>query len=537
MPHQPKPDARVYDSLIHGIENGIIKVPKFQRDFVWSIEKTAGLLDSILKGYPIGTFILWKTGERLNDIKNLGNIEFAPTPEGDKIEYVLDGQQRLTSLMAAYRGAKITKSGEKRETVYKEIYVNLDASEDEAIISAEPTSAKSITLHSVLNFSPMEVIGLQSDGFSVEQIEKIDEYQKAFQTYNFSIVLLTKDDIDSAIDVFTRINTGGQVLTLFEIMAAKTYDEGQNFDMQAKWDDLVKELEESEYETISPSIVLHLLGLHLSKTKECKRSVVLKLDKQEVVDVWDDVISSLKTAIDFFRAHYKIMASRLLPYDALLVPFAYFFIKNKNDATLSQRQFLEKFFWRMALSYRYTSATESKLAQDVRRIDQIIKENPPEYKDIQVYLESPEALIDTYFSAGNSYCKAVMCLLSAQKPRDFQDGADVNLDNSWLKIASSKNYHHFFPKAFLKKGDVPNENSLMNITLVSDKLNKRKIRARAPSDYLSEFKGDNPDFKNTMSTHFIDANHPSLWEDDYRAFLQMRAEVIFAELKKKLGRE
>ena len=68
---QPKPDSKKYSDLITELQNGIIKVPKFQRDFVWSIDKTAKLLDSILKGYPIGTFILWQTDERLNDIKNI----------------------------------------------------------------------------------------------------------------------------------------------------------------------------------------------------------------------------------------------------------------------------------------------------------------------------------------------------------------------------------------------------------------------------------------------------------------------------------
>jgi uncharacterized protein with ParB-like and HNH nuclease domain len=53
MNNQPKPDSKTYDDLISEIKKGIIKVPKFQRDFVWDIWKTASLLDSILKGYPM----------------------------------------------------------------------------------------------------------------------------------------------------------------------------------------------------------------------------------------------------------------------------------------------------------------------------------------------------------------------------------------------------------------------------------------------------------------------------------------------------
>lgn len=79
MSLQPKPDSKNYTDLISEIQKGHIKIPKFQRNFVWSLDKTAELLDSILKGYPIGTFILWETNEKLNDIKNIGNIELPAT--------------------------------------------------------------------------------------------------------------------------------------------------------------------------------------------------------------------------------------------------------------------------------------------------------------------------------------------------------------------------------------------------------------------------------------------------------------------------
>ncbi len=82
---QPKPDSKEYSELIYEIEKGIIKIPKFQREFVWSVDKTAKLLDSILRGYPIGTFILWETEQRLNDVKNVGNLKIPDTPDGTKV--------------------------------------------------------------------------------------------------------------------------------------------------------------------------------------------------------------------------------------------------------------------------------------------------------------------------------------------------------------------------------------------------------------------------------------------------------------------
>lgn len=533
---QPKPDSKKYADLISEIQKGIIKIPKFQRDFVWSIDKTAKLLDSILKGYPIGTFILWQTDERINDIKNIGNMEIPAAPDGAKVQYVLDGQQRITSLYAAYMGAMIQKVGEKKITDYSDIVVNLDTDIDEndgQVITAEPTGEKHISLNEVLNFSFGKAKAL-SDKFSEEELEIIDGYSTAFKTYEFSTVVLRKEDIDSAIEVFTRINTGGQTLTLFEIMSAKTYDEKQQFDMQTKWAAFIKELKDIKYESISSTVVLSVLSLVLSRTKECKRKTILTLDKQDIIDTWGKVISAVKDSIDYFRTTYRIPVSHLLPYDSLLVPFAYFFYHKQDRPEAGQRKYLEEFFWRMSLSFRYSSSAESRLAQDIKRIDKILADERPEYSDIKVFLDSPQSLIDTNFSAGNSYCKAILCLLAYQEPKDFRDNGKVILDNSWLKVANSRNYHHFFPKAYLKGKTVLESNSLMNITLVSDHLNKRKIGAKAPSIYIGDFADQNANINTALNSHFIDVKGYGIESDDYQQFLTARADKIFSHLKSRI---
>lgn len=535
MNQQPKPDSKKYTDLIYEIQKGQIKIPKFQRDFVWSIDKTAKLLDSILKGYPIGTFILWETNERLNDIKNIGNLELPPVPDGTKVQYVLDGQQRITSLYAAFLGATIQKEGEKKTTDYGGIYIDLEGDindNDQQIIIADQPKGEFITLNEILN---LEANLPQIIEQYKEHNTTILSYARTFSSYDFSTVVLRKEDIDSAIEVFTRINTGGQTLTLFEIMSAKTYDEDQGFDMQSKFQKLLKELESTKYDTISPSIILNVLSLILSRNKECKRKVVLQLEKQSIIDIWDDVISALKESIDYFRSVYRIPVSTLLPYDALLVPFTYFFYRNKEKPQGKQIKYLEEFFWRISLSYRYSSSTESKLAQDIKRIDDILKIVRPSYDDLKVFLDSPEDLIETSFSAGNSYCKAVLCLLAYFEPKDFRNNGKVLLDNSWLKMANSKNYHHFFPKSYLKKQGVGNENSIVNITLVGADLNKHKIRAKAPSVYIQEFLDENESLPTSIHSHLIeDIDSYGIHSDDYKVFLEKRSKSIYDALRKRI---
>ena len=304
--------------------------------------------------------------------------------------------------------------------------------------------------------------------------------------------------------------------------------------MQVKWDNFIKELKEIRYEGVSSTVILSVLSLVLSRTKECKRKTILSLDKQEIIDSWDDAISALKDSIDYFRTTYRIPVSQLLPYDSLLMPFSYFFYIKRDKPTGDQRKYLEEFFWRMSLSFRYSSSTESSLAQDIKRIDKILNNERPEYSDIKVYLDTPQDLIDTSFSAGNSYCKAVLCLLAYQEPKDFQDNGKVILDNSWLKVASSKNYHHFFPKAYLKDKTPLNSNSLVNITFVSDHLNKRKIGAKSPSTYIGDFQDENSNINKALNSHFIDINGFGIESDDYELFLHARAKRIYTELKSRI---
>ncbi len=132
---QSEPQSLPFANLLNDIENGTVKVPQFQREFVWSKQKSADLLDSILKGYPIGTFILWKTKESLRSVRDIGGAVLPVTPDGDFTEYVLDGQQRLTSLFAAIKGLTITRDDSTDD--FAEIQIDLNADDNGTIVIVE----------------------------------------------------------------------------------------------------------------------------------------------------------------------------------------------------------------------------------------------------------------------------------------------------------------------------------------------------------------------------------------------------------------
>ncbi|GAE95429.1 hypothetical protein JCM21714_4670 [Gracilibacillus boraciitolerans JCM 21714] len=200
------------------------------------------------------------------------------------------------------------------------------------------------------------------------------------------------------------------------------------------------------------------------------------------------------------------------------------------------KKYLDDFFWRVSLSERYSSGVETKLAQDIKRIDQIIKSELPRY-DFQVDTSVENIKNNGWFSANRSFIKAILCLMAYQEPKSFNDNSIVRINNDWLKQANSRNYHHFFPKAYLqKKGeDGFFINHIVNITIVDAFLNKNRIRAQAPSKYMKTFEKENKDLDKAMTTHLIDdLNSYGIWKDDYEAFFDKRAEKISQELEKRI---
>lgn len=526
----PTPGTLQYSTLIANIEQGIIKIPQFQRKFVWTLEQTAKLLDSILKGYPIGTFILWQTDERLRSIRNIGGIALPDTPSGHFVQYVLDGQQRMTSLYVSLKGVKI-RDDNGRDIDYGEIYVDFEAPLDEPVVITD-----------IAGRDPGEIIkftDLLTGGYALaarypNYLEKLDDYSNAFKTYLFSDILVANAPIDIATEIFTRINVGGKPLSVFEIMVAKTYDAARNFDLSEKYEELIARLEGVNYETISDSTVLQTVSVCL--VGECSKKHILKLDKDQFIGVWDDVIDAFERAVDYFRGFFRIPVSQLLPYDGLLVPFTYYFYRHRDKPLGIQQALLQDYFWRVVLTSRFSNSLEAKIGQDIRRIDKILRDVQPEYEE-PVDITAGYISDHGWFATGTAYIKGLLCLLAYQQPQSFADNALVTINNSWLKQANSKNYHHFFPKAYLlKRGEeLFWINHIANITIVDDFLNKRSIRDRAPARYIADFQKSNPQLKAALETHLI--GDPKSWgilDNDYDLFFKKRLERFSQELKKRL---
>ena len=526
----PDPQSFLITDLINDVKRGLIKIPQFQRDFIWSKEKAASLMDSIIKGYPIGTMIFWKTKETLRSVRNLGGVNLPETTAGDFIQYVLDGQQRLTSIFASLSGVKVRR--EYKIEDFSEIYINLKAADDEEIVLA---NRDGIDEKSTIKMTSLLYGGLQYlASFSPEYLQRLEQFKRNIETYPIPSILIREVPIDVATEIFTRINEGGKPLSVFEIMVAKTFDIEHDFDLAESYDDLIGELERVDYETISEATVLRAVSVIL--TKECSKKVILNLNKFEFIDIWPKAVDAIERAVDYLRGYFKIPVSKLLPYNDLIVLFAYFFY-NHNDRPLGDKErYLKDLFWRISLTERYSAGTEAKIAQDIKRVDMILDDSLPKYSYSPYSKLTPEGIEQNgVFGVGRSYIKAILCVLAEQQPKSFADNSIVRISNDWLKQANSKNYHHFFPKSYLKKKGVESTkiNHIANITIVDEYLNKRIIGSKSPSQYIKMF-NRNTMLVETMKSHLIDIDTFGIFTDDYETFFTQRINAISKALKNKI---
>lgn len=450
----------------------------------------------------------------------------------------MDGQQRVTSLYAIRKGIRLTKDG--KEIDYKDIFIDLgyDAEADEQVVVAEKQEGRRyVAVHDVLT----KPLGNFYKELPHDLADLIEKYKNKLTSYDFSSITIKDYPIEIACEVFSRINTGGKSLTVFEIMVAKTYDESKKFDLALEYevlrdgaDDEKECLKGANFETLPESIAMQCvaaISLGAVRSRD-----ILKIKRESFIANWVPMKAALFSAIDFLRTELRVPVSQLLPYPALVVPLTYFFhtIKNKKVSS-NQKRLLEQYFYWVGVTERFSSATESKLAEDINRMIHIAKEIPPAYPSEELTVRSKK-IAETWFSAGNAYCKSILCLLAYHEPKSFDTNGLVILDNSNLKIASSRNYHHFFPKAYLADKQPDQEaNLIANITLIDGYGNKHRIGKKAPATYIKKFAVENKKLGASLESHLIsDPEDFGIYANDYVTFIDKRSTALAKALNKKL---
>lgn len=209
-------DTLFFQPLIDEISVGRIKIPKFQRPYVWKAPQALKLLDSVYRSYPIGSLLIWRTQTTLKTERQFGNFTLPQTPHMMPTDYVLDGQQRLTVIYsclahaAAVGGFDVVFDLEKLEF--------RAADEVPPGVTLFPLRKIFVTTE-LLNFRT----ALQSHKDAGKLQAALDELIAAFTQYKLPVTYLKDLQLDEVCPIFERINSSGTKLSTYDLMVAATW--------------------------------------------------------------------------------------------------------------------------------------------------------------------------------------------------------------------------------------------------------------------------------------------------------------------------
>lgn len=498
------------------LENGNMRIPRFQRAYVWERVKIVKLLNSIYKQYPIGSFFLWDTDTQMESFcRDITEFGFPKKPEANKFTFILDGQQRITSLYVTLKGKQLNGID------YKSICFNLDKKAFK--IPTLKTEPNNIPVWKI--YEDIEYGNLLKEYYGAGQIElgaTIQECHQILHEYPVSIIKSMNMDLDEVVTIFERINQGGKRLSLFDLVHASVWS--KDFDLREK----IKEFNEEnairifgilDAETFTQSLALNIDG-------DCTNKHQLKLKNDDCKSIWEKTLECIRLTIDFIK-QLGVQQLSIIPYPSLIAVIQnYFYLSKAKYISSDVKPLICDWFWTLTFSQRYSSSALTRMNEDALWIKSLV-EGSREPRIFTVKL-SVEDLKRVRMNTRSVIKNGILSLMALNDPQDFDNNDMVTLDKTNASRSNSKENHHFFPYSLAASfGVSQNEiNSVLNFAFITKRLNGHILNNK-PSDYLLKMEQENPSIRTAMQTHFInDEAYNAATRDDFHRFIELRGKQI-----------
>lgn len=467
--------------VIEQISSGAIRIPAFQRGFVWDAEHVAYLMDSIYKGYPFGAVILWRTKEKLNSERNLGPFELPKGQADYPVDYVLDGQQRITSIFGVFQTELEAKGDDSWTHIYFDMSATADLQESQFVALDEET-VDAGRHFPISTFFDVTSYRLATRNLTESQAIEIDSVQAKFKEAIVPTQEIVTDDRAKVAIVFERVNRLGVELDVFQLLTAWTWSE--DFDLQRRFNDLTETLRPHGFSEVADDTNLLLRCCSAVVAGDASPTAFVNLKGSDVRDRFDDIENGIKGAIDFLRKNLNVEALANLPYPATLVPLSVFFAAKSVKMTDDQRDILVKWFWRACFSRRYSAGVIRNLNRDIEEAAALREGSSRSLADFATNIDA-EFFMQA-FSLSTVNTRTFILLLANERPLSFVSGAQVTLSKV-LQAYNRNEFHHLMPQAFLKElGATPRQiNPLANFAIISASDNK-VLGGVAPSIYKAK---------------------------------------------------
>lgn len=558
---------------IKNIENQRYLLPSIQREFVWEHSKIEWLLDSIMRNYPISSFLFWRVeGETKKNFKfykficnyrkkyNTRNEEVETSGHGD-FTAILDGQQRLTSLYIALRGSYAYRTPrlkeENSERVYPTRYVYLNVSrpledeEDGRIYEFNFLTPLEVERSKYKWFKVSDIYGLSDDfdfnKYLDENKMKESEYSyRAMSTLKnvihskqiINFFLETEQEIDKALNIFIRVNSGGEPLTFSDLIMSIAVANWEKKDARKEIYGLVDVIRDKGF-TISKDFILKcFLYLH-SKDIRFKVTNFSKSNAESFETEWVRIRNVIVSVFDLIIS-FGFSNGTLVSKNALL-PIVYYMYHRHlpNDfykkSSFSEDRNIIKKWLHVALVKRVFGGTSDTILNKIRKAFTSDVISHP-IGDVNLFpVESINSEIKYDVSISDEF---IHDLLSTQ----MDDKYSFSLLSLLYPNLDYKNndFHkdHLHPAVMydeLCEDDKNNfgwsvYNSLVNIQMLD--ANENMSKNKKPLSVWVDKETEGKDRCDFLRKHLIPETDLNI--SNFREYVSLRTELLINELKNKL---
>ena len=542
--------------LINGFMDKEIQLPEIQRKYVWSKEQVRALIDSIYKGYPSGSILMWKT-DPLPETREASISKGTNEPISEQPHLLLDGQQRLTSLAAVMTGMPIRVAGGQARTQAVEIYFNMDHPERPPVSDTEEGqdwngNGQNGADHLIFQLKNKNVANSEAwipvtklfkeDAVSIiveknmgpthpnyrKYLKRLNKLHGVMHNYTYPVQILDKGVLyEEVADVFVRLNSQGTKHRKADLALAQ---------VTARWPGAmdtftkaVRDCEERGYSLDEGFMIKCLVAI---ATGQSKFRNMGRTSVDALKDNWGSTAKGLLYAIDFLKRNAKIDTTGVLPSTYLLVPIACLAVKSGYYFSRSLEQKALKWFYEAMIWGRYSrGSVDTMLDEDLAAIRDG-GEDPFDAMIEKIRLQSGRLEIKEEDLAGKTTRNPLFCMMyvlarragardwGTGLPVIIEAGHDIYSQHSRiftrpvLDLPLTEKYGR--QKALRLSGDIANAMFAAKRTL--------RHMEKSPGEYLPEIVGDRG--TDALVSQCVPSD-PSLWQvDRYEDFLAARRTAI-----------
>ena len=356
--------------LLDAVKKGKVRIARFQRGFIWNDEDRRLLFDSVRAGYPVGTLLLARGAAPADRIALGGYI--AAVPSATDALWVVDGQQRLTTLAMALLG--------DHAGAYRPIFFDLES--DNFVLGPRKRSAPPRWIPTqVLSSSATLNRWLREANLPDELSDRADKIAGRIRDYIVPAYLVPFDGQDDRLlrGIFARVNRGGRALKSHEVFEALHASSAGGKPIERAGKDLLS----LGFGPVAPSAIeVAAVAVVTGKTG---RSLVEVVDEErtDVEEVFNRVVVSLSSAIAFLAGECGVPHVELLPFEGALSTLARFFSLHPHPHARNL-ELMARWFWRGTVTgdHRRDNRIDGKRWQAINKdenasVQRLLKLLPP----------------------------------------------------------------------------------------------------------------------------------------------------------------